>query len=302
MSKVVLIGCGNVGMSFAYSLVTSRNKVDELVLIDTKKEKAQGEALDLSHAAAYNTNRVKIIAGEYSDCENADIIVICAGKAQDPNETRRDLINKNYGIFKSIIGEVNKTSFNGIYLIASNPMDVMTYVTKKISGFPPEKVMGSGTVLDTARLRCLISDELDINPSNIHCYVIGEHGDSEFIPWSGARIGLNSASMYLDSNQCSKILYNVRTSAYDIINKKGSTYYGIGTCLLDIVNAILEDSHQILTVSAYNKEHDIYFGIPSIISAKGIIKTPWLELDRQEEDRLTETMQAIKDTISVIKW
>lgn len=302
MRKVVLVGCGNVGMSYAYALVTSKNKVDELVLIDINKTKAEGEALDLTHAATYNSNKITIKAGDYADCGDADLICICAGRNQEIGETRRDLINKNYVVFKSIITEINKTKFNGIYLIATNPLDVMTYITKKLSGFPSHKVIGSGTTLDTARLRCLVGEELNVNPKNIHAYVIGEHGDSEFIPWSNAIIGLNKAKLYLSDDQCSRILYNVRTSAYDIINKKGNTCYGIGMCLLNITNAIFEDSHSIFTVSSYNKEHDIYFGMPTILCKEGVKQTLWLELTKEEEDRLIESMDAIKDTINGIKW
>ena len=302
MRKVVLVGCGNVGMSYAYALVTSKNKVDELVLIDINKTKAEGEALDLTHAATYNSNKITIKAGDYADCGDADLICICAGRNQEIGETRRDLINKNYVVFKSIITEINKTKFNGIYLIATNPLDVMTYITKKLSGFPSHKVIGSGTTLDTARLRCLVGEELNVNPKNIHAYVIGEHGDSEFIPWSNAIIGLNKAKLYLSDDQCSRILYNVRTSAYDIINKKGNTCYGIGMCLLNITNAIFEDSHSIFTVSSYNKEHDIYFGMPTILCKEGVKQTLWLELTKEEEDRLSESMDAIKDTINGIKW
>ncbi len=302
MSKIVIVGCGNVGMSYAYSLVVTKCKISELVLIDINKVKAEGEALDLLHASTYNSNRISIKAGDYSDCDDADIICICAGRNQEIGETRRDLINKNYEVFKSIITEINKTKFNGIYLIATNPLDVMTYITYKLSNFPAHKVIGSGTVLDSARLRGLIGAELEVNPQNIHAYVIGEHGDSEFIPWSNAIIGLNKAKLYLDDDQCSRILYNVRTSAYDIINKKGNTCYGIGVCLTDITNAILGDSNKIMTVSAYNKEHDIFFGMPTILNKDGVKKTLFLELNQQEKDFLSQSIECIKNTISQIKW
>ncbi len=302
MSKVVIVGCGNVGMSYAFSLVTTKNKVDEIVLIDVLKDKAVGEAMDLTHAATYNSNRIKIRAGEYSDCENADIVCICAGKNQEIGETRRDLINKNYSVYKSIIDEIKKTKFNGIYLIATNPLDVMTYITKKLSNFPAEKVIGSGTVLDTARLRCLIGDKLKISPKNIHAYVIGEHGDSEFVPWSNAIIGLNKATDYLNDDDCSRLLYEVRNSAYDIINKKGNTSYGIGMCLTNITNAILEDSNSIMTVSAYNEENEIYFGMPAIIGRQGIKQVLPLELTTSERDRLNKSIDCIKDTIRQIKY
>lgn len=302
MSKIVIVGCGNVGMSYAYSLVITKNKVDEIILIDLNKTKVEGEALDLTHAATYNSNKITITSGEYKDCNDADIICICAGRSQEPGETRSDLINKNYLVYKSIIAEINKTNFNGIYLIATNPLDVMTYVTFKLSKFPSNKIIGSGTVLDTARLRCLIGDEINVNPRNIHAYIIGEHGDSEIVPWSNAMIGLNKAKMYLNDDQCSRILYNVRTSAYDIINKKGNTCYGIGMCLAKITNAILEDSNEIMTVSSYDKENNIFIGMPTILNKDGVKEILQLELTRKEQDRLNESIECIKDTIKQIKW
>ncbi|MBQ8761995.1 MAG: L-lactate dehydrogenase, partial [Clostridia bacterium] len=229
MNKVVLIGCGNVGMSYAYCLV-NESKVDELVLIDINYEKAQGEALDLLHASSCAKRKIKIKAGDYADCQNADIVCIAAGRNQEVGETRLDLIDKNVAVFSSIIKEINKTGFNGIYLIATNPLDVMTFVTLKLSNFPKEKVIGSGTTLDTARLRFLISEQLQINPKNIHAYVIGEHGDSEMIPWSSAMIGLSSVDKFLNKSAKAKIYNDVKNSAYEIINKKGNTAYGIGMC------------------------------------------------------------------------
>lgn len=300
MNKVVLIGCGNVGMAYAYSIVTSKNKVDELILVDVNENKAQGEAMDLTHAAACSSNRIKISSGTYKDCDDADLIVISAGRNQEVGETRTDLIKKNYEVFKSIISCVNQTKFNGIYLIATNPLDVMTYITKKLSNFAPNKVIGSGTVLDTARLRCLIGDEIHVNTKNIHAYVIGEHGDSEFIPWSNAMIGLNKATDFLNENQRSKILYDVRNSAYDIINRKGNTAYGIGMCLLNITNAIFDDANSILTVSSYDKDLDLYYGMPSIINRQGVTRTLKLELSTIEQDMLTKSVSTIAENIKNI--
>lgn len=302
MSKVVLIGCGNVGMSYAYSLVTTKNRVNELVLIDVKKEKAQGEASDLMHASAYKSGKMIVKAGDYSECGNADIVVICAGRNQEVGETRRDLIDKNYHVFKSIIDEIKKTSFDGIYLIATNPLDVMTYITMKLSGFPAHKVIGSGTTLDTARLRSIIGNKLSISPRNIHAYVIGEHGDSEFVPWSNAVIGLNNAKMYLSDEMCDQIQEDVRTSAYDIINKKGSTCYGIGMCLLEITNAILDDSNSIHTISAYDIANDVYYGCPSILSNRGVKTVLKLELNNEENKLLNNSIKEIKNTLNKINW
>ena len=297
MAKIVLIGTGNVGMSFAYSLVISRNKVSELVLIDINKAKAEGEAMDLIHAAVYNTNRVKVTAGDYSDCSDADIICICAGAAQLPGETRRDLVQKNTAVFKDIIGQVNKTKFNGIYLIATNPVDVMTQVTQKLSGLPHSRVIGSGTTLDTARLRFILGEELSVNPRNVHAYVIGEHGDTALVPWSVAKVGLNKVTTLLDTTQKDRILHDVRNSAYEIINRKGSTHFGIGVLLKDITEAILEDSNEIKTVSVFCPQYQICMGMPAVIGNKGIVRILDLDLQTLEEKQLLETsVTAIRET------
>lgn len=295
MNKVVIVGCGNVGMSYAYALVTTGTDIDELVLIDINKQKAEGEALDLNHALSYAPRNMKISAGDYSECGNADIVCICAGRNQEIGETRTDLISKNYDVFKSIITEINKTKFNGIYLVATNPLDTMTYITKKLSGFSANKVIGSGTTLDTSRLRYLIGQELDINPKNVHGYVIGEHGDTEFVPWNNLMIGCNNISEYLSENLQSKIEYDVKTSAYDIINKKGNTSYGIGMCLQKITDAIFDSSNEILTVSAYDKQHDIYYARPCIVNKKGIKKCLELNLCDKDQLKLLNSINALQD-------
>lgn len=298
MSKVVLIGCGNVGMSYAYALINQKTRVSELVLVDLNKEKATGEAMDLMHAVSFAPSKMKIYAGDYSDCNNADIVCICAGVPQNGNQTRTDLIKKNYAVFKSIISEINKTNFKGIYLVASNPLDVMTYLTQKLSGFPKEKVIGSGTILDTARLRYLISEKIKISPKSIHGFVIGEHGDSEFIPWSNTLIGLDRASKHLTKNDMSEITYNVKNSAYDVINKKGNTSYGIGICLVKITNAILDDSNKIYTVSSYNKEFDIYIGQPTVLCKKGARKVLKLNLNKDDDLKFENSCHIIQENIN----
>ncbi len=300
MSKVVLIGCGNVGMSYAFSLVNQKNRVSELVLVDINKDKCTGEALDLMHAVSFAPNKMKIYAGNYSDCENADIVCICAGRNQNEGETRLDLIKKNYEVFKSIISEINKTNFCGIYLIATNPLDVMTYITQKLSRFDKSKVIGSGTILDTARLRFLISQQLNISPKSIHGYVIGEHGDSEFIPWANTQIGLDKASKFLTENDMSRITYDVRNSAYDIINKKGNTSYGIGLCLAKITNAILDDSHKIFTVSSFNENYGLYIGEPSVLGRNGIERVLELNLNETDKIKFEESVNAIQSVINKI--
>ena len=298
MSKVVLIGCGNVGMSYAFSLVNQKTRVSELVLVDINRDKCEGEALDLMHAESIAPSKIDIYAGTYKDCENADIVCICAGRNQEVGETRVDLVKKNYEVFKSIITEINKTNFNGIYLIATNPLDVMTNITQKLSGFDKNKVIGSGTLLDSARLRYLVSNITGISPKSIHGYVIGEHGDSEFIPFDNMQIGLDKANKWLTENDMSRITYDVRNSAYDIINKKGNTSYGIGICLAKLTNAILDDSHKIFTVSSYNKEYGVYIGEPSVLGKNGIEKVLDLNLNIEDKIKFEECVNAIQSVLN----
>ncbi|MBQ8451635.1 MAG: L-lactate dehydrogenase [Clostridia bacterium] len=290
MNKVVLIGCGNVGMSYAYNIVTTSNAVDELVLIDVRKERVEGEALDLRHASAYSNANIKIKAGTYADCSDATIVCICAGRSQEVGETRQDLAKKNVEVFKSIVGEINKTNFNGIYLIATNPLDVMTAVTRKLSGFKPNRVIGSGTTLDSARLRHLLGEKFGVSAKSVHAYVIGEHGDSEMIPWSNATIGLNKISSELSETERNQIREDVAKSAYEIIEKKGSTCYGIGVCLMKITNAILSDSREVMTISSYNAEHDCYFSMPTVLGRDGAIKTYFLEMTEDEHEEISKSV------------
>lgn len=301
MNKVVIVGCGNVGMAYAYSLVISGSNVDELVLIDINKQKAQGEALDLSHALCYAPKNMIIKSGDYSECNNADIVCICAGANQAVGETRTDLTAKNLQVFKSIIGEINKTKFDGIYLIATNPLDTMTYATMKLSKFAPNKVIGSGTTLDTARLKYQIGKQLNVNSKDINAYVLGEHGDSEFVAWENATVGGNELCDWLSKEQRHNISHNVRTSAYDVIEKKGNTCYGIGMCLLKITNAILNDEHDILTVSCYNIDHDLYFSKPAVIGKNGVEKQLYINLSDNDTNRLLNSineLQKVKELIN----
>ena len=203
--KVVLVGCGMVGMSYAYS-VLNQNICDELVLIDVNKKRARGEANDLAQGLPFAPSSMKISSGEYSDCSDADLVVICAGAAQHPGESRRDLLQKNYKVFKSIVNPVVESGFNGVFLVASNPVDVMTQIVYELSGFPAGRVVGSGTSLDSARLRHMMSDYFNLNPRNVHAYVIGEHGDSEFVPWSQAKIWLQSRKKFATARMKSSMI------------------------------------------------------------------------------------------------
>lgn len=300
-NKVVLIGCGNVGMAYAYSIVNQKTYVDELILIDINKDKAEGEAMDLNHSVMYAESSIKVSAGEYKDCKDAKIVVIAAGANQAVGETRMDLINKNSKIFKSIVSEVMDSGFNGIFVVATNPLDVMTYLTLKYSSLPNNQVLGTGTTLDTARLRYMISEKIDICPKNIEAYVIGEHGDSEFIPWSSANIALTSIKSFLTEEERTQLEEDVRNSAYKIIEKKGATAYGIGVCLTRITNAILENKKIILSVSSYDKKNDVCISTPAIVDKTGVRKKIHIPLTEEEGKKLQNSIDVIKNAINSIE-
>lgn len=301
MNKVVIVGCGNVGMAYAYSLVISGSFVDELVLIDINKDKANGEAQDLNHALCYAPKKIIIRSGDYDECSNADIVCIAAGAAQLPGETRTDLLAKNVKVFENIISKINKVGFNGIYLVATNPLDTMTYATMKLSGFKPHRVIGSGTTLDTARLKFLIGSELKLNSKDIHAYVLGEHGDSEFVAWENATVAGNRCVDLLTKNQMSKINYEVKTSAYDIINKKGNTSYGIGMCLLKITNSILNNEHRIMTISSYSENYDCYYSKPCVVGKRGIEKQLHIHLSDKDNAKLMDSITKLQDDKNLMK-
>ncbi len=298
--KVVLIGCGNVGMSYAYALLNQRTFVNELVLIDLDTSRITGEVMDLNHCLAFAPSKLEIKVGDYSDCKDASIVVIAAGANQEGHETRMDLIYKNNTIFKSIITKVVDSGFNGIFLVATNPLDVMTYVTWKYSGFNQSKVIGSGTSLDTARLRYLIGSKFEISPKNVHGYVMGEHGDSEFVPWSNLTIGQNNIENFLNSEEKEQIENEVRNAAYKIIEKKGATYYGIGMCLVRITNAILGDENTIITVSSYDKENDIFIGNPSVLNKDGVKSMIKVSLNAEEIEKYNNSVKVIKEALKKI--
>ena len=300
MSKVVLIGCGNVGMSYAYALMNQKTSVTELSLIDLDEKRVEGEAMDLNHCLAFSPSKINVKKGSYVDCKDADIVVISAGANQAVGETRMDLINKNSKIFKSIVSNVMKNGFNGIFLVATNPLDVMTYLTWKYSGLPTNKVIGSGTSLDTSRLRFLLGDKLGINPESINAYVIGEHGDSEFVPWSNADIALEPIDKFLSVEELNKIALDVKNAAYEIINRKGATFYGIGMCLARITNAILGDENTIITTSTYDETNNIFIGLPTVINKDGARKKIFIDLNEEETKQLQNSIEVIKNAINSI--
>lgn len=297
MNKVVIIGCGNVGMSYAYALLNQSTAVNELVLIDLNKKRIEGEVMDLNHCLAFAPSKIDIKAGDYNDCKNAKIVVIAAGANQDIGETRNDLIYKNAKIFKEIISKVMNEGFDGIFLVATNPLDVMTYLTYKYSKLPSNQVIGTGTSLDTSRLRYMLGEKLNMNPKNMHAYVIGEHGDSEFVLWSKALVGTENINKFITKNEMSNIEINVRDAAYEIINRKGATYYGIGMCLVRITNAILNNENSIITVSTYNCENNVYIGLPTVINKNGADRKIFVELNEEEKNKLQNSIALIKEVI-----
>lgn len=300
-NKVVIIGCGNVGMSYAYALLNQKTRVNELALIDLDGKRIEGEVMDLNHCLPFAPTPMTIKKGSYEDCSDATIVMIAAGANQNPGETRMDLINKNSKIFKEIVTKVMENGFNGIFLIATNPLDVMTYVTWKYSGLPHHKIIGSGTILDTARLRYMISEKLNISTRNIHAYVIGEHGDSEFVPWSSAQVGTQDIKDFISEEELNQISEKVRNAAYEIINRKGATYYGIGMCLVRITNAILSDENSIITVSSYDKTNDIFVGGATIINKNGCKERMYIKLNEEETKKLEKSISIIKDAINSIE-
>ena len=300
MNKVVLIGCGNVGMSYAYALVNQSTYVRELCLIDLDEEKVRGEVMDLNHCMPYSPDKIDIKVGKYSDCYDADLVVICAGANQAKGETRMDLIYKNSKIFKVIIDEVMKNGFKGIFLVATNPLDVMTYITYKYSGLPPHKVIGSGTFLDSSRLKYLVGEKLGIDSKNIHGYVIGEHGDSEFIPWSNVNVGLQHVGDFISKEDMKSIEDKVRNAAYEIINRKGNTCYGIGICLVKITNAILGDEKSVNVVSNYDNTNDVYVGLPAVLGRFGVINKIFFKLNEEETKKLQHSIDTIREAIDKV--
>lgn len=306
--KVVLIGTGFVGMSFAYSLF-NQGGVNELILVDILKEKAEGEALDISHGLAYCPNNMEVTYGNYKDCKDADIVVITAGIAQKPGQTRLELVETNSKIAKDITKNIMKSGFNGIIVVATNPVDIITYVVQKTSKLDSSKVIGTGTMLDTARLRYMLGEELDVNPIDINAIVMGEHGDSSFVPWEYCNIGCKNILDIAKQNNKSisdleLIRNDVKNAAYEIIEKKKATYYGIGMALTKLVKAILDDERTILTVSTYlngkYNEEDIYVGVPAVITGGGVREILEISLNEADQKKLDDSCQLLKETLQKI--
>lgn len=304
--KCAVIGCGFVGASIAFALV-QEEMFSELVLIDINQTKAEGEAMDLSHGLPF-VHPMKIYAGTYADLADCFLIIITAGAGQRPGETRLELVRKNVEIFRDMIPQITAVTQDARLLIVSNPVDVMTYAAWKLSGYPPEHVIGSGTVLDTARLKYLLGAHLGVDSRSVHAFIIGEHGDSELAVWSSANIsGVDLDSFCdicgaCDGETLHRLYEDVRTSAYKVIEKKGATYYAIALAVTRIARAIVREEHSVLPVSAYVNGHygvsDVYFGVPSIVGAEGIEKVLDIPLDASEQQQLEHSVQTLKDVIT----
>lgn len=303
--KVVLVGAGFVGMSMAYSLL-NQGGVDELVLIDVNKEKTIGEEMDLSHGLPYAPQKMKIKAGDYDECKDANIVVITAGLAQKPGQSRLELAVANAKIMKDITQNVMANGFKGVFIVASNPVDLMSYVVAEVSGMPKSRVIGSGTVLDTARLRYLIADYLQVSSKNVHAYILGEHGDSSLVPWEHCYVGCKKIVDIMKDNghpmeDLKKIHDGVWQAAYEIIDKKKATYYGIGMALNRLVKAVLNDENSILTVSTYqNNEYGqegMYIGVPAIINKNGVREILQLKLNDEDQAKFNHSCEIMKENI-----
>ncbi len=304
--KVVLVGTGMVGMSFAYSAL-NQGVCDELVLIDINKDRSAGEAMDLNHGLAFSGTNMRIISGDYSDCKDASIVVICAGVNQKQGESRLELLSRNKAVFETIVKPVVDSGFSGIFLVATNPVDIMTRITFELSGFDPQRVLGTGTTLDTARLRYLLGKYFTLDPRNVHAYVIGEHGDSEFTPWSQVLLSTKSIKDVIADNSdkfcwadLEKISHEVRDAAQKIITAKGATYYGIGMAITRIVRTILSNEHSVLTVSLrltgeYGRE-SVFTGTPCILGRNGIDRTIELSLTDEELEKMHHSCNILEES------
>ena len=300
-NKVMIVGTGNVGASIAFALLNQRTAVNEIVLTDIIAKDAEGEAMDLADALAVAPSYVKIRKGTYKDAKDCDVVVITAGAAQRPNETRMGLLKKNVNILKGMVEQIMASGFDGIFLVVTNPMDVLTYYTWKFSGLPYERVIGSGTVLDSARLKQRIASYLNVNPKSVHAYQIGEHGDSEFTAWSLADVGGQKVSEMLPAATLGDISEFVSGEAYQIIEKKGATYYGIATCVAQILNCILNDEMRVLPVSSYDNFSGTCFGWPSVVGREGVVRRLDVKISEQEGILLQKSVNVLQKAIKSVK-
>lgn len=300
-NKVMIVGTGNVGASIAFAALNQRTAINEIILTDIVAEDAEGEAMDLRDALAVAPSYVKISNGTYKDAKDCDVVVITAGVPQKPGESRMELLSKNVAILKDMISQIMESGFNGIFLVVTNPMDVMTYFTLRFSGLPEEKVIGSGTVLDSARLKERISNYLNINPKSVHAYQVGEHGDTELTLWSLADAGGQNVTELLSETDRNNISDFVKNEAYEIINRKGATYYGIADSVVRILDSILNDELRILPVSSYDGFSGTCFGWPTVVGREGVIRRLDLKISENEGVELQKSINALKAAIDSVK-
>lgn len=312
-SKVVIVGTGAVGMSYAYAMV-NQGTIENLVLIDIDQKKAEGEAMDLNHGLAFGPRKMSIKAGTYADCKDAGLVVITAGVNQKDGETRIDLLNRNAKIIKSVVSSIMSSGFDGIIMMATNPVDILSYVAWKESGLPSSRVFGSGTALDTARLRYEIASKIDISVSNIHAYILGEHGDSEFVCWSNSYVGakpmrdvIETMAPQIDFDDMEKIYQNVKGAAYEIIKRKRATFYGIGMTLAKLTQAIFDNENRILPISVLNEgvypcESDVYIGLPAVLNRDGVHHVVKLNMSSDEVKKLKNSANILKDLLNKMEF
>ncbi|UQS82330.1 L-lactate dehydrogenase [Bombilactobacillus folatiphilus] len=301
-TKVLLVGDGAVGSTFAYAMVLN-GIANEIGITDIAKDKTKGDALDIADATPYSSP-TKLYSAEYSDAKDADIVVITAGAPQKPGETRLDLVNKNLNILKTIVNPIVDSGFNGIFLVAANPVDILTYGTWKLSGFPKERVIGSGTSLDTARLRKFVGQELNVDPRSVHGYILGEHGDSEFAAWSHTTVGglsiaeLNATHPELTDQRLAELNDTVVNAAYDIINTKGATFYGVGTALARICQALLRDENTVLPLSVHMDGqygvNDLYISSPTVVNRNGVVSVLEIPLSASEKEKMQSSAAQLR--------
>jgi L-lactate dehydrogenase len=301
--KVVVVGAGQVGSTFAYAMLLE-GVVGEIVLIDINRERAEGEAMDLNHAVPLS-HSIRIRVGDYPDCAGADIVAIAAGVSQRPGESRVELLQRNAAIFRQIVPRITAHNGDGILLVATNPVDVLSYVAWKVSGFPPQRVIGSGTVLDTARFRYLLGQHLGVDPRSVHAYIVGEHGDSEVPVWSLANVGGMRLDGFCAQHGCEltpdvkgQLFGQTRDAAYEIINRKGATYYAVAVGLLRIAEAILRDQRTVLSVSSlvpgYYGIDDVYLSLPAVVARQGVQDVLHLGLSIGETEDLRRSAAMLR--------
>ena len=298
MKKIVIIGCGNVGLEFLKKICLIDIALD-ISLIDLDEEKLTGEILDLEHSLVYSNSNINLKLGTYNDCNDADIVVITAGVSQSTNN-RLDDLEKANKIIVDITNNLRNTSFNGICLVACNPLDVITELVAHYTDYPYSKVIGTGTMLDTARLKSLISKKIDVKPNDINVYVLGEHGNSEFVAWSNANIGLENLSKFLSLEEKEELEDETRHMGGTIVKHKGYTSDGVASCLLELTLTILNDLKKVYPVSNYNTTYDVYISTPCIIGKDGIEKVINIKLTAEEEEKLEESSEVISNAIDKI--